>query len=318
MGKLPPSLRTGKNLGLPIRSLITNVQQSPRESELESQSSPHHSRRKHKSITKKPNTSMTTATSHPSSPPPISFTSPDISTAKTLFNSVATTTKYSSLLNNRFCNAVLQSFSSVSSNVQDSINLLNHMTKTHPSFTPDKSSYHILLCQSCKKPDLDLANVNKTLHFMASKGFEPDKVTTDIAIRTLCSTGHEEHAIELIKKLSQGNALGALELLGEMENKGCSPNECTYNTLLLGLCKARHLDKGVELYEVMKENDMKLESGSYGTFLRALCRNGKVAEAYEVFDYAIESNSLTDVAAYSTLESTLKWLKKAKEQGLAV
>lgn len=63
---------------------------------------------------------------------------------------------------------------------------------------------------------------------------------------------------------------------------------------------------------------MKLETGSYGTFMRALCRNGRVAEAYEVFDYAVESKSMTDVAAYSTLESTLKWLKKAREQGLTV
>jgi len=116
----------------------------------------------------------------------------------------------------------------------------------------------------------------------------------------------------------EGNALGALQLLEEMEAKGCSPNSCTYNTLLHGLCKARMLGKAMELYGVMKAGDVKLETGSYGTFLRTLCRNGRVAEAYEVFDYAVESKSLKDVVAYSTLESTLKWLKKAKEQGLAV
>ncbi|KAL0438328.1 UNVERIFIED_CONTAM: hypothetical protein Slati_2315800 [Sesamum latifolium] len=101
-----------------------------------------------------------------------------------------------------------------------------------------------------------------------------------------------------------------------MEAKECTPNSCTYNTLLLGLCKARLLDKGIELYQVMKKGDIKLETGSYGTFLRALCRKGRVAEAYEVFDYAVESKSLPDVAAYSTLESTLKWLQKAREQVL--
>ncbi|KAI3704488.1 hypothetical protein L1987_74709 [Smallanthus sonchifolius] len=465
MGKLPPSLRTGKNIALPLQSLLKNVQSSVPESE--SKPSSHHGRKNPKSITP----------AHRPPPPPITFPSSDISAAKTLFTSL---TKHSPLLNNRFCNSVLDSFSSVSSNIQDSITFLNHMTKILPSFTPDKSSYHILLSQSCTKPDPDLSNINQTLTLMASKGAQPDKVATDIAIRALCGSGHEDYAVELIKKLSQveftkpdtytynflvkrlvkvqslssaslfinemksgfdvkpdlvtytilidnvcngknlreairlldvlkkegfkpdcylyntimkgycmlsyggealrvykkmieekiepdlvtyntlifglsksgkvkeaikfvkemaktghfpdvvtytslmnglcrdRNALGALELLGEMESKGCSPNECTYNTLLQGLCKARELDKGVELYGVMKENEMKLEAGSYGAFLRALCRDGKVAEAYEVYDYAVESRSLTDVAAYMTLESTLKWLNKAKEQGLAV
>lgn len=66
---------------------------------------------------------------------------------------------------------------------------------------------------------------------------------------------------------------------------------------------------------MMKSSDMKLETGSYATFLRALCRAGRIAEAYEVFDYAVESKSLSDVSAYSTLENTLKWLKKTEEQG---
>ena len=103
-----------------------------------------------------------------------------------------------------------------------------------------------------------------------------------------------------------------------MEAKGCSPNACTYNTLLHGLCKARLVEKAVKFYQVIRAGGLKLDTASYGTFVRALCRDGRIAEAYEVFDYAVESKSLTDVAAYSTLESTLKWLRKAKEQGLAI
>ncbi|GAB4847611.1 hypothetical protein Ancab_026672 [Ancistrocladus abbreviatus] len=103
-----------------------------------------------------------------------------------------------------------------------------------------------------------------------------------------------------------------------MEANGCKPNSCTYNTLLHGLCKSRLLTKGIELYGVMKMGGLQLDMASYAAFSRALCREGRVAEAYEVSDYAVESRSLTDVAAYATLESTLKWLKKAREQGLAV
>ncbi|KAH0971007.1 hypothetical protein GBA52_023163 [Prunus armeniaca] len=117
--------------------------------------------------------------------------------------------------------------------------------------------------------------------------------------------------------VGKGDVLGALGLLEEMQEKGCEPNVCTYNTLLHGLCKAKLLEKGLDLYGVMKECGMKLDTASYATLVRALCREGRVADAYEVFDYAVESKSVTDVAAYTTLEGTLKWLKKAREQGLA-
>ncbi|KAF7130787.1 hypothetical protein RHSIM_Rhsim10G0201800 [Rhododendron simsii] len=406
--------------------------------------------------------------------PTISFTSPSLSDAKTLFNSLINSTP----ADLKFHNSLLQSYAAVSS-LDDATSLLRHMTKTHPAFSPDHSTYQVLLTKSCYSPDPNLTAVRKTLNLMAAEGFPPDKATTDVAVRSLCNAGRLEHAVELVKEfclknsppdsvtynflikhlcrtrtvssvngfikemresfavkpdlvsytilidnvcnrknlreatrllgllsedgfkpdcyvynivmkgycmLSQGsevlwvykkmkeegvepdmvtyntlifglsksgrakearkflgvmaemglspdevtytslmngmcregNASGALELLEEMEAKGCSPNSCTYNTLLHGLCKAKLLGKAIELYGVMKAGDVKLETGSYGTFLRTLCRNGRVAEAYEVFDYAVESKSLKDVVAYSTLESILKWLKKAKEQGLAV
>ncbi|GAV78568.1 PPR_1 domain-containing protein/PPR_2 domain-containing protein [Cephalotus follicularis] len=404
------------------------------------------------------------------------FKSPDLKEAKTLVNSITNAAK--TPLDLRFHNSLLQSYASIST-VDNSISLLGHMIKTLPSFSPKRSTYHIVLIQACKTPDSSLSLVHKVLNFMVTNGLKPDQVTTDIAIRSLCLSGREDNAVELVKELAlkqsppdtftynflvkilckcralstvysfidemktafdikpdlvtytilidnvcntknlreatrlvgvlsesgfkpdcfvyntimkgycmlsrgseavaifkkmkeegvepdlvtyntlifglskagrvnearkylktmvetghfpdaatytslmngmcrEGQALGALSLLEEMEAEGCSPNSCTYNTLLHGLCKARLLQKGIELYGVMKAGDMKLETASYATFVRALCREGRVAEAYEIFDYAIESKSLTDVAAYSTLESTLKWLRKAKGQGLAV
>ncbi|KAK6924555.1 Pentatricopeptide repeat [Dillenia turbinata] len=228
--------------------------------------------------------------------------------------------------------------------------------------------------------DYDLSSVHQTLNLMVSDGFPLDKVSTDIAVRSLCSVGRVGEAMELIKELSlkhsmpdsftynflirqlcktralsivynfidelkkffnitpdlvtytilidnvcnsknlreatrEGDTLKALGLLEEMEPQGCAPISCTYNTLPHGLCKSRLLDKGIKLYEVLKNEHMKRETASYVTFLRALCREDKIVEAYEVFDYAVESKSLTDVAAYATVDSTLKWLKKAKEKG---
>ncbi|KZV20102.1 pentatricopeptide repeat-containing protein-like [Dorcoceras hygrometricum] len=470
MGRIPPGLRrAAAGSSHPALFKVSSLQEqipypvTPRQSNM-------------KSPKKEPTKVLSPATK--SSTPPIIFESPNLSDAKALFNSYISSTK-NTPSDPSFYNSILQLYSSISS-PQNAIFFLNHMIKTHPSFSPNRFTYHVLLMQSCAVCDeTSLANVHHTLNLMKNTGFPPNQVTADVAVRTLCGSGREEHAIELVKDLSsqnvlpdtytynflvrhlvknrslgavncfindmregfdikpdlvtytimidnvcnsknlreamrllevlseegykpdcyvyntimkgycmlsqggevlgvykkmqdegikpdsytyntliyglsktgrvkearkflgvmaemghfpdevtytslmngmcrQGDALGALALLEEMEAKGCAPNSCTYNTLLHGLCKARLLDKGVELYGVMKKGDIKLETGCYGAFLRALCRNGRVAEAYEVFDYAVESKSLKDVTAYSSLESSLKWLRKAREQGLAV
>ncbi|VFQ92722.1 unnamed protein product [Cuscuta campestris] len=458
MGKLPPSVRSPVQYGL--TSLKKTAYFSPKPQIIP----------KKKPEVKSPHSQF--------QPPLITFTSPSLSEAKTLFTSLISSRKKTTPFNLRFYNTVLQSFSSVST-LQDAIFFLNHMVKTHPPFLPERSTYHVLLIQACKSAEESLSPVYQVLNLMNTNGFPPNTFSIDIAARTLCLSGHEDHAVELVKDLCsknsppdsntynflvkhlsknrsvsnmnafvddmktkfgikpdlvtytimidnvcnkknireatrlldvlskegykpdsyvyntimkgycmlstggevlgvykkmldegvkpdlvtyntliyglsksgmvqqakkflrvmvenghvpdavtytslmngmsrEGDAKGALSLLEEMELKGCEPNSCTYSTLLHGLCKARLLEDAVGLYGTMKQNGMKLEKGSYGTFVRALCRNGRVAEAYEVFDYAVDSKSLTDVAAYTTLESTLKWLTKAREQGLVV
>ncbi|XAR73706.1 hypothetical protein NMG60_11007770 [Bertholletia excelsa] len=468
MGKIPPALRATQ---FPVTSLLRNRPPSEAPS---APPKPFHFPKK----TSKKKPSKTLVAVNPKLPN-VTFKSPNLSEAKSLFDSIVSSTSSSAArLDLKFHNSLLQSFAAISS-LDDSISLLRHMVNTYAPFFPDRSTYHVLLSQSCKYHEQSLSSVRKTLDLMVEDGFPPDKATTDIAVRTLCSADRIDHAVELVKELClknsppdsytynflikhlcksrttstvnnfikemresfeikpdlvaytilidnvcnrknlreatrllellnedgfkpdsyvyntimkgycmlsqgsevlrvynkmkeegvepdlvtyntlifglsksgrvnearkfldimselghfpdevtytslmngmfrQGNALGALQLLKEMEAKGCTPNSCTYNTMLHGLCRAKLLDNAIELYDLMKAGDMKLDTGSYGTFLRALCRNGRVAEAYEVLDYAVESESLKDFAAYSVLESTLKWLKKAREQGLAV
>ncbi|KAF8377732.1 hypothetical protein HHK36_031116 [Tetracentron sinense] len=474
MGKIPPSFRTAK---LPLTSLLKNPQSLPKQSPNETLDQPHrHFPLSKKPIKKKHQSSLKTLTPSSQNPNSIAFNSPNLSDAKKLFNSIISTSPFP--LDLRFHNSLLLSFSQISTN-SDSLSFLRHMIKIHPSFSPDLSTYNILLTQSCNSPsDPDLSAVRQTLDLMVTNGFPPDHVSTDLAVRALCSVGREDDAIELVKELSlkysppdtftynylirhlcktrvlstvynfidemrslvclkpdlvtytilidavcnsknlreatrllgvlgeagfkpdcflyntimkgycilnrgseaigvykkmqeegvepdlvtfntlifglskagrvgearkflgvmaemghfpdavtytslmngmcrKGDALGAVALLEEMEEKGCSPNSCTYNTLLHGLCKSRLLDRGLELFGLMKSGEMKLEASSYATFIRSLCRGGRIADAYEVFDYAVKSKSLTDVSAYSVLESMLKSLKKAKEQGNA-
>jgi len=66
------------------------------------------------------------------------------------------------------------------------------------------------------------------------------------------------------------------------------------------------------VYKSMVAAGMKMDAPAYATFVRALCRSGSVADAYEVFDYAIQTKSITEVTAYTELENSLKWLRKMK------
>ncbi|KAF6172477.1 hypothetical protein GIB67_006990 [Kingdonia uniflora] len=160
---------------------------------------------------------------------------------------------------------------------------------------PDLVTYNTLIFGLSKVGRVDEAK--KFLRVIVDSGHFPDTVTYTTLMNGMCR---------------KGETLKAIDLLRAMEEEGCTPNSCTYNTLLYGLCKSKFLEKATELYEAMKAAEMKLESSTYASFVRVLCRHDKIADAYEAFDYVVESKSLTDVSAYSTLESTLKSLKKAK------
>ncbi|XP_020597592.1 pentatricopeptide repeat-containing protein At2g17670-like [Phalaenopsis equestris] len=181
-----------------------------------------------------------------------------------------------------------------SRNLREATRLLSVLK--HSGIKPDSYLYNNIMKAYCMLDQC--GEVMDVYNKMKDEGIEPDLVTYNTLIYGL-SNG----------MCRKGDTLGALKLLGEMEERGCSPNEFTYNALLMGLCKAGSLDKGVLLYKTMTDGGMKLESPTYATFLRSLCRGNKIAAAYEVFDYARESKSLSDEAAYSALESSLKRIK---------
>lgn len=208
MGKFPPSMRGAK---LPINALVNKTPSQPQSL---TENPPYWAAKK--SPKKKPTKLPSEVTPQL---PAITFNSPNLSEAKTLFNQlISTPGKTPSDL--KLCNSVLESFSSRAS-LQDSIFFLNHMIKTHPSFSPDSSTYNVLLVQSCKANDFSISSVHQVLNYMSSQGFPPNKVSTDIAVRTLCSCGREEDAIELVKDLS-GRAmhLGHWHCWGKWKQRG--------------------------------------------------------------------------------------------------
>ncbi|CAD6248325.1 unnamed protein product [Miscanthus lutarioriparius] len=189
---------------------------------------------------------------------------------------------------------------------------------------PDLVTYNTLIFGLARAGMV--AKARAFLDAMAAEGHLPDVITYTSLMNGMCV---------------QGDALWGAEATRGDGGQGCQPNERTYNTLLMGLCKNKKLDKAVEVYKSMpiflvahelnmglcnhKKLDkavevyksvevavMKLESSAYASFVRVLCRSGSVAGAYEVFDYAIQTKSFTEVTAYSELENSIKWLRKMK------
>ncbi|KAL0543468.1 hypothetical protein IC582_018564 [Cucumis melo] len=175
MGKLSPSFRS-----ILSTSVIHKPTLSPAAPPLSS-----------KKPTPKPSrkTPSGQSSGHPVKPKlPTVFKSASLADAKKLYSSFISTSK--APFNLRVHNSLLQSYASIAT-LNDSISFLRHMSKVQPSFSPDQSTFHILLSTSENRPDSSLASVRKILNFMVTNGFNPDKST----LKSLKNAREQAHAV---------------------------------------------------------------------------------------------------------------------------
>ncbi|KAG6646365.1 pentatricopeptide repeat-containing protein At2g17670 [Carya illinoinensis] len=286
MGKLPPSLRSA------ISTTLMKKQSSlvPAESPVPPPKSHHFP----KKPTRKTPSQLSRKTQEDI--PTALFKTPNLSDAKKLFNSLISTTK--TPLDLRFHNSLLQSYASISA-LQDSISLLRHMIKSHPSLSPDRSTYHILLTQACKAPDATLASVHQTLNLMLTNGLSPDKFTSDIAVRSLSLAGRMEHAIELVKELS---------------SKHTKPDTYTYNFLVKHLCKSRSLSMVYDFIEEMRNNfDLKPDLVTYTILIDNVCNTKNLREALRLVGVLNEEGFKPDCFVYNTIMKGYCMLSRGNE-----
>ncbi|KAL5557426.1 hypothetical protein UlMin_039662 [Ulmus minor] len=264
---------------------------------------------------------------------PTPFKSGDLSEAKKLFNSIAATTTRTTPIDQRFHNSLLQSYASISA-FNDSISLLRHMIKTHPSFSPNRSTYHILLTQSCSAPDSTLASVHQALNLMVTNGFNPDNVTTDIAVRSLCLAGRIDNAVELIKELSQKHSVpdtytynflvkhickltslsSVYNFIEEMRNSfGVKPDLVTYTILIDNVCNSKNLREATRLLGVLDEEGFKPDCFLYNTIMKGYCMLSRGSEAIGVYNKMRECGVEPDLVTYNTLIFGLSKSGRAKE-----
>ncbi|CAN0918989.1 Pentatricopeptide repeat-containing protein At2g17670 [Linum grandiflorum] len=224
--------------------------------------------------------------------------SPDLNEAKTLFNSFVATAR--APLELRFNNAFLQSYASIST-PDNSVSLLQHMSKTLASFSPDRSTFHVLLPHSSASPDssLALASVRQMLNLMVNSGFSPNEVTVDIAVRSLCTAGHVDEAIELVKELS---------------SKHCKPDSYTYNFIIKSLCKTRALSTVYGFINEFRTSfDVEPDIVSFTILIDNVCNSKNLREATRLISVLKECGHKPDCFVYNTIMKGYCMLSKGSE-----
>lgn len=311
MGKLPTSLRAAASISRPKKAPFSLV---PSES---SSGTP--------DKTRPSAISPRTHDDGESSRTP--FKSPDLSAAKSLFNSMVATPDL------RLHNSFLQSYASIST-LDDSISLLRHMIKSHPTFSPDRSTYHILLAQSCRAPEPTLAGVHRALNLMSADGFAPDKVTADIAVRALSSYGRIDHALQLFDEMSLKHSVPdsytynfvvkclckcrSLSTVYEFIDKcrsslGLKPDLVTYTIIIDNVCNTKNLREITRLVGVLGEEGFKPDCFLYNTIMKGYCMLSRGSEAIEVYNKMRENGVEPDLVTYNTLIFGLSKAGRAKE-----
>ncbi|KAI9071378.1 hypothetical protein K1719_046651 [Acacia pycnantha] len=213
------------------------------------------------------------------------------------------------------------------------------MMKSSPTFSPDRSIHHILLSQSCKSPDSGLSPVHQALTLMVSNGVNRDKATADIAVRSLCPAGLLEHAIDSLSTVynfiddmrnsfiikpdlvtytilidnvcNTKNLREALRLVSVLREEGFKPDCFVYNTIMKGYCMLSNGSEAIEVYNKMKEEGVEPDLVTYNTLIFGLSKAGRVKEDKRFLGIMADMGHFPD-------ESTLKWLKKVKEQGYTI
>ncbi|XP_039161679.1 pentatricopeptide repeat-containing protein At2g17670 isoform X1 [Eucalyptus grandis] len=315
MGKIPPSFRSAVSTPFAARK--------PPPSSLAAADSPKpllHFPRKPARAPRKTRTPDSLPEPAPALPQFRSlFQSPDLSEAKKVFSSVVAASR--SQLDPRLHNSLLQSYAAVAS-VRDSIALLNHMVKASPTFSPERSTYHVLLSQSCNAPDASLASVRQVLNLMVNRGVAPNQATADVAVRSLCSSGREDEAVELIRELSskqsppdtytynfvvkhlcKTRALGtAYNFIDEMrESLGVKPNLVTYTILIDNVCNTKNLREAMRLVSVLSEEGFKPDCFVYNTIMKGYCMLSRGSEVVGVYKKMKEEGVEPDLVTYNTL-----------------
>ena len=93
----------------------------------------------------------------------------------------------------------------------------------------------------------------------------------------------------------------ALDKFNQMVNQGVSPNKAVYQCLVLGSCSHGHFVKAKELISEAINRGLYSNSVFSYRVINDLCKEGKVKEAQDMFDFILGIGQRPDVIMYNSL-----------------
>ncbi|XP_076896432.1 pentatricopeptide repeat-containing protein At1g71210, mitochondrial-like [Bidens hawaiensis] len=149
---------------------------------------------------------------------------------------------------------------------------------------PDELTMNIVLCFFCKAGLVDVA-----LRLYDSRGdigLSLSSMTLNYLMNTLCGDGSVVDAYRVLK-----NSL----------EQGYFPGKMTFSILADALCKLEKLDMMNELFLVALENNIILSDRIHESYIKALCRTGRVEDGYFIHGELSRLNKVTTIYAYNSL-----------------
>ncbi|MCL7029324.1 hypothetical protein MKW94_000783 [Papaver nudicaule] len=248
------------------------------------------------------------------------FTSRNLTDAQKTFDYILSTSPFP--LDTRHYNSLLESYTQICT-LDDSISFVKYMQTKQPSFSPDRLTYNVLFCQSLKyllTPEWEADYVRKITDFMVTDGFSLNHGAFDLFVRSVCSIGREERAVELVKELSvrcsppsystynflvrhlcKSMELGSVyEFIDEMRDS-MRPDLATYTILIDFVCKSKNLREARKLFGVLGAAGFKPDAFLYNTIMKGYCMLNMGSDVIGVYKEMMEKGVKPDIVTYNTM-----------------
>ncbi|XP_059069258.1 putative pentatricopeptide repeat-containing protein At1g09680 [Cryptomeria japonica] len=166
---------------------------------------------------------------------------------------------------------------------------------------PDKVTFTAVIDGLCKDGRTDKAW--DCFHDMSRKGIQPNVITYNALIFSLCELHESNREKE------------AITLISEMENRGHLPHVTTYNTLTCAFCKTRDMNMVGNVLEEMATSDLKPDEMTYSTVIDGLCKAGDLSRAHSLMNKMLHEGLTPDAVTYNCLIDAHCRIGKQARQG---
>ncbi|GAB2283878.1 Pentatricopeptide repeat-containing protein At1g10270 [Dionaea muscipula] len=168
--------------------------------------------------------------------------------------------------------------------------------------------------------------------FFKQSGINPNVVSYNVRINTLCDRGQVDQVLEAYREIiaeapftpssvtfrhltkglvDAGRIQESVDLLREMLNKGLGADSLVYNNLIKGFLELGNLDKANELFDELKGRCLVYDGVVSATFMDWFFNQGRDKDAMESYKYLLDRQfKMTPATCNVLLEVLLKHDRK--------